>query len=55
MTADEEEENFEREIDELARLCLASQRRQNPNDQVEYDDELRKAGAGKPTFEQKFL
>jgi hypothetical protein len=24
MTADEEEENFEKEIDDLARLCIAS-------------------------------
>jgi hypothetical protein len=34
MTADEEEENFEKEIDDLAKLCLASMKRKSPMETV---------------------
>ena len=50
MTEDEEYENFEKEIDDLARLCIASQKRKSPNDPIEYDNMVKKT-----TFEEKFL
>ena len=34
MTADEEADNFEKEIDELATMCLASMSRTSPDEPV---------------------
>ena len=52
MTEDEEEDNFEKEIDDLASLCLASMKRQSPDEPVEVEGGSK---SSKPTFEQKFL
>lgn len=42
MTADEEVENFEKEIDELATNCLAAMKRKNPEDPIEFDNDKQK-------------
>jgi hypothetical protein len=46
MTADEEQENFEKEIEELALMCLASMKRKSPDEPIEDDSKSKK-----PTFE----
>ena len=48
MTEDEEEDNFEKEIDDLASLCLASMKRQSPDEPVEVEGGSKNS---KPTFE----
>jgi hypothetical protein len=54
MTEDEEIENLEQEIEELAGLCVAAMKRKSPDDPIELEkgnDSKKK----KQTFENKYL
>ena len=47
ISATDEEINFEKEIDELAEMCVAAMRRKSSDDPIEYGDSKNR----KPTFE----
>ena len=50
MDENEEVDNFEKEIDELATLCLAAMNRSHPDEPIIFDGKKEKS-----TFESKYL
>ena len=50
MTEDEELVNFEKEIEELATMCLAAMNRKRPEDPIKYEGKREKT-----SFENKYL